>query len=163
MNPKENVNGELMNLKWENNSLIRNYCLGFSRVNLWKVQNLGYSKEDLFQECFIVYERCMRKFKGKDNALFFSLLRKSLSNMLFTLAKKSSKEGELFLQYSWDLENLKNENTLDLEKEAYFLLRMEEAPKEVKNCIKRFSSSSKIKKLGEVGRKTKEYIRSASE
>jgi len=162
MNPKENVNGELMTLKWENNSLIRNYCLGFSRVNEWKIKNLGYSREDLFQECFIVYERCIRKFKGKDNALFFSLFKKSLNNMLSTLAKKSSMEYNLFSSYSWDLENMEYGNSLDLEKEAYFLLRMDEAPQEIKNCIRRFSSS-KIKKLGVIGKKTKEYIKECSE
>jgi len=147
-----------MNLKWENNSLVRNYCLKFSNLNVWKVKKLGYSSEDLFQECFIVYERCLRKFKGGNEALFFSLFKKSLNNMLYTLQKKALQELELFSEPYWDSETTQH---IDLEKEIYFVLTMDEAPQEVKNYIKKYSSEN-VKKVGVLGRKVKEYIRSAS-
>lgn len=151
-----------MNLKWEDNSLIKNYCLGFSKLNIWKIRKLGYAKEDLFQECFIVYERCIRKFKGGDNALFFSLFKKSLNNMMYTLQKKALIEMGLFPVSVRDFEkDFNDERSVNLEKEVYFVLTMGEAPQEIKNYIKKYSSEN-VKKVGILGRKVKEYIRSAS-
>lgn len=47
-----------------------------------------YNTDDLFQECWMVYDKCLRYFKGKTKEEFVSLYKTAAKNRLLNLKRK---------------------------------------------------------------------------
>lgn len=52
----------------------------------------GYDREDLYQECLMVLDRCNREYDDSKNTKFSTFLYISVSNMLADLIKTSKRE-----------------------------------------------------------------------
>lgn len=134
-------------LKWEENSLLSNYCKKFSKANLWKVEMLGYEWDDLYQECYIVYDRCAKKYSGLDDAQFMAKFKKSLQNRIIKLTQKNKEEKLLRENLFYYME----ETIEDPLEKADFNITVSMAPPLVKKAVGLINNPPKtiIDKLGQ--------------
>lgn len=119
-------------LKWEENNLITNYCKKFVNNNLWKVQTLGYEFDDLYQECWIVFDRCKREYPDVEDNHFMALFKKALINMINTLSVKDTKEREMKATIEDFYDIISREEEISI---AEFNVTISEAPDIIKKTI----------------------------
>jgi hypothetical protein len=120
--------GEKMTLTWEKGSLIWNYTNKVIRENIWKVQNIGYTKEDLSQELYIVFHICKEKYKDYSEKFFFNCFKKAVENRIIYLAAMDARDKILKEKYT-------EPDTYDQESEIMLKMKIDEAPVNIRNFI----------------------------
>jgi hypothetical protein len=120
--------GGKMQLAWGYGTLVLNYCNKVARENEWRLRNLGYTKEDLLQELYIVYHTCKLKYDKLSDAEFFNRFRKAVTNRINSLTYLDRRERILKETYHVD-------NTYESEPEIFLKLSLERAPMRIKKLV----------------------------
>ena len=107
---------------------LQNYTNKVCRKNLWRVEHLGYELDDLMQESWIVYDKCLSTFKGTEDAHFMAYYKTMLNNRINYLSKK-----DLGIKNYVQLEEAKQ--SYDIEDEVLLRVKLALAPKSIKRII----------------------------
>jgi hypothetical protein len=87
-----------MEYEWKENTIITNYCKKFCRENYRKLGSIGYTFDDLMQECWLVYNNCQKNFDpSKSN--FMTYFTRSLRIMLKFFINKNRAEENFMMSY----------------------------------------------------------------
>ncbi len=115
------------------------YIKTVSSRNVWKMKAIGYEEEDLLQEAFFVYERCLSNYgtvlteTGKLSPAFKS----SINNFLTDLSIESTKKGS-FVENGITPEDLFGQESRHSYNEGYLRILLREAPKEAIEVLNLF-------------------------
>ncbi len=109
------------------------YALKQARKSVWRLQYLGYSEEDIVQEAYLAYDRCLTLygtiFAGDALSLEY---KASVRNLISSLSVKDSKEREGLKEYK-ESEYIAKEGSPFANSNFFDLLR--KAPIEVKEVL----------------------------
>jgi len=80
------------NFQWKENTLIHNYTKRLCRQFGSKLYCIGYDFDDLMQECWITYYKCLKSFKGQTTRDFMVFYSRAIKNRIFNLLRKNKNE-----------------------------------------------------------------------
>ena len=75
--------------EWE--GVFEKYSCKKIHDNLWRMQNIGYEFEDLYQEAAVVFCECRSRYNVENARHFMSIYSKALHDRFYDLAIKSYK------------------------------------------------------------------------
>lgn len=119
----------MYNPKWE--GPIEGFSRNFARLQLYKLQPIGFEFDDIVQEAYIVFDKCKTTYPDLDTAKhFMSLYKIALRRRLFDIWYPKRNEQFLLTELDNFVEEFK-----DVEREGFFRVLLSEAPKEIKEVL----------------------------
>lgn len=84
-------------IKWEDvDSFISKFCSKY----IYKVKTPYYGREDLYQDCWVTFDKCLKSFNGKTEQEFMVFFKTALFNHIKNMRRNISKEKEATEKYS---------------------------------------------------------------
>lgn len=111
---------------------VEGYVVNYIRANLWRFEALGYDFDDLFNESWIVFARCLKNHEFVSGKHFMGFFKTALHNSLFDLMKKCIREKEY---REFTSEDQPMESFASIEEQASLRIMLSQAPKEIKEVF----------------------------
>lgn len=109
-----------------------------STKEAWKTSYLSIDREDLEQEAYLVFYKCIdNKYSYENEKHFFSFFRLSFKNRIIDLIKNRRLEKEAVVTYSLENENGESylENIKESSDSSDFNTKLKEAPEEIRAIL----------------------------
>ncbi len=84
-------------IKWDS---VEKYVKSFCQRNIGKVQTPYYSKDDLYQDCWITYGKCCKSFTGKTEQDFMTFFKSALFNHIKNMRRDIRNEKSALDKYT---------------------------------------------------------------
>ncbi|MCK5235424.1 MAG: hypothetical protein KAR06_00450 [Deltaproteobacteria bacterium] len=121
----------LAKIEWTD-SVFENYAKKYIARNLWKYQRMGYEFEDLLQESWIAFDKCLDTYGDSidEQKHLMSLFKMTLHNLFYDIAKKASAEKKAVVEGE-----ILEEVHGGIQGDGLLSIYLKEAPKEVRDVL----------------------------
>jgi hypothetical protein len=125
-------------LKWEN---VQELTKGFVRKNLWKLKHWNYEFWDFYNECYIIFRKCIDTYPEVDDNEMKKIYFTSIDNWILNMGKKAKLETGIFSfsfsnEEDFIQEGSKKEDFLGYDAGIDFKTELSTAPKYIQNLVK---------------------------